>query len=221
MRKYVTAHERFEFTRAACREGGEIATFCLTLAITGARISEVLALTPARLDRANCAIVFETLKRRRRAVFRAIPVPLELLRLLERAKGAPGLFYAPPNLNTRLWGWGRTSAWKYVRHVMLSAGIAEGVCKPKALRHGFAVDAGQNGVQLNIVQRWLGHARIETTAIYASALGKEERALARRTWKSLELDRVIGQYTNKESINESALRNDLAGHPANATVSDR
>jgi len=38
-----------------------------------------------------------------------------------------------------------------------------------------------------IVQRWLGHARIETTAICASAIGDEERNLARRAWSSLEL----------------------------------
>lgn len=31
------------------------------------------------------------------------------------------------------------------------------------------------------------HARIETTAIYASAIGDEERNLARKAWSSLEL----------------------------------
>lgn len=70
---------------------------------------------------------------------------------------------------------------------MHKAGIAETLCKPKALRHAFAVEAGQKGIPLNIVQRWLGHARIETTAIYASAIGDEERNLARRAWSSLEL----------------------------------
>lgn len=70
---------------------------------------------------------------------------------------------------------------------MRRAGIAESVCKPKALRHAFAVEAGQKGIPLNIVQRWLGHARIETTAIYASAIGDEERNLARRAWNPLEL----------------------------------
>jgi hypothetical protein len=37
-----------------------------------------------------------------------------------------------------------------------------------------------------VVLRWLGHARIETTAIYASAVGEEERNLARRAWSALE-----------------------------------
>jgi site-specific recombinase XerD len=36
------------------------------------------------------------------------------------------------------------------------------------------------------IQRWMGHARLETTAIYASVLGEEERILARRTWNAFE-----------------------------------
>jgi len=32
------------------------------------------------------------------------------------------------------------------------------------------------GVPLDIVQRWLGHARIETTAVFASAIGDEEES---------------------------------------------
>jgi hypothetical protein len=32
-----------------------------------------------------------------------------------------------------------------------------------------------------------GYARIETTAIYASAIGDEERNLGRKAWSSLEL----------------------------------
>lgn len=86
-----------------------------------------------------------------------------------------------------LWPWGWTTGWKIIRLVMQRAGIGSTLCKPKALRHAFAVEAGQKGIPLNVVQRWLGHARIETTAIYASAIGDEERNLARRAWSALEL----------------------------------
>lgn len=175
-RKYLVARERSAFVAAAVDAGGDIATFCLTLAITGARISEVLALTQNRIDMSNQAIVFETLKQRGKVVFRAVPAPRSLLMLL-----------IPTQDNgIRLWPWGRTRAWKVVKAVMRNAGIAEGLCKPKALRHAFAVEAGQKGVPLNMIQRWLGHARLETTAIYANAMGSEERHLARLTWKSLE-----------------------------------
>ncbi len=177
-RKYLIAREQLAFVYAASNETEAISTFCLTLAFTGARISEVLALTANRIDVADEAIVFETLKQRKKHVYRAVPVPRALIPLLAihgvRKEG-------------RLWPWGRTTGWKVAKVVLRKAGIAESLCKPKALRHAFAVEAGQKGIPLNIVQRWLGHARIETTAIYASAIGDEERNLARRAWRSLEL----------------------------------
>lgn len=177
-RKYLTARERLAFFYAASKEKDAISTFCLTMAFTGARISEVLALTAGRIDVADEAIIFETLKQRKKKVFRAVPVPRGLMPLLTS--------YSMKN-PTRLWPWGRTTAWKVVKSVMRKAGLPVSLCKPKALRHAFAVEAGQNAIPLNIVQRWLGHARIETTAIYASAIGDEERNLARRSWSSLEL----------------------------------
>jgi integrase/recombinase XerD len=38
------------------------------------------------------------------------------------------------------------------------------------------------GVPLNIIQKWLGHADIATTAIFTNVLGPEERAIAARMW---------------------------------------
>jgi len=176
-RKYLVAAERLAFVRAALGENDLIASFCLTLIVTGARISEVLALTLDRIDSPNEAIVFETLKQRESGVFRAVPVPGWLLRIICKLEAEP---------NGRLWPWGRTTGWKIIKSIMRKAGVVEYLCKPKALRHTFGVEAGQQGVPLNIVQRWLGHARIETTAIYAGAIGQEERNLAKRAWHSLE-----------------------------------
>ena len=55
---------------------------------------------------------------------------------------------------------------------------------PKGLRHGFAVEALQSGVPINVVSKWLGHARIETTAIYTEVTGKEERFFAEKMWQA-------------------------------------
>lgn len=194
-RKYLSAKERLAFARAAYAKGGAVATFCLTLAYTGARVSEILALTAERIDKGNGAIVFESLKRRERGVFRAVPVPLTLLTTIERVHG----FNTPGHdVNRRIWPWSRTTAWKRVKEVMLAAKIDARLATPKAARHAFGVDAIQNSVALNIVQRWMGHARIETTTIYANVIGKEERALARRTWRSLESS-VRGQRDGTNS----------------------
>jgi integrase/recombinase XerD len=40
----------------------------------------------------------------------------------------------------------------------------------------------QASVPLNLVQRWMGHARISTTAIYADVSGDKEAAFAARSW---------------------------------------
>jgi site-specific recombinase XerD len=44
------------------------------------------------------------------------------------------------------------------------------------------VAAIQAGIPLNLLQRWLGHAQLTTTAIYANAVGPEERNIASRMW---------------------------------------
>jgi hypothetical protein len=50
--------------------------------------------------------------------------------------------------------------------------------RARGLRHAFGVGTLQSGVPLNLVQRWLGHARIRTTAIYIGAIGPEEVTFA-------------------------------------------
>jgi integrase len=180
-RKYLVESERRAFALAAVAERGPVGAFCLTLLFTGARISEVLALTPSQIDRTNRAIVFKTLKRRHEGVFRAVPVPERLIWLLDQT-----LSLDARDNDALLWRWGRTTAWKRVKEVMRSATISEPLCVPKALRHGFAAGAVQKAVPLNVIQRWLGHARMETTAIYVDVLGDEERALARASWMNLE-----------------------------------
>ena len=167
---------------AARRAAPEIETFCLTLAYTGARISEVLALVPLRIDTSANAIVLESLKKRKRGIYRAVPVPANLLERLNTVHCILDRRRDPSLNNQRLWNWSRTTAWKRVKTIMRSAGIAERLAMPKALRHAFGVRGTQAGVPLNMIQRWLGHADIETTAIYTDVMGDEERLLADRMW---------------------------------------
>ena len=54
---------------------------------------------------------------------------------------------------------------------------------PKGLRHGFGVNAFQSNVPPHLVQRWLGHASLRTTAIYGDVVGAEERGFAARIWQ--------------------------------------
>lgn len=163
---------------AARLRSPDIETFCLTLAYTGARISEVLALKAGNIDSPAGLIVFESLKKRRKGVYRQIPVPEELL---QRLTGVHDLGNADAQM--RMWPWSRTTAWKYVKEIMHEVGVPLFCAMPKALRHAYGVaGVAEAQVPLNMMQKWLGHARIETTAIYANAVGPEERAIASRMW---------------------------------------
>ncbi len=182
-RKYLDQSERRAFLKAAQLAAPDVGTFCMVLAYTGARISEVLALTPARIDLDASVIVFESLKKRRRGHFRAVPVPRKLLLILDavhRVKAAQGSLGASEEV---LWPWCRTTAWTRVKEIMEKAGVSGCHASPKGLRHSLGVSALQSGVPLNILQKWLGHTHIHTTAIYANAIGPEEREMAGRFWE--------------------------------------
>src|SRR5262249_59548018 len=84
----------------------------------------------------------------------------------------------------RLWPWHRVTAWRLIKRVMALAHVMGRLASPRGLRHGFGVGTLQSGVPLNLLQRWLGHARITTTAIYADVSGPEELAFAVRFWRS-------------------------------------
>jgi integrase len=183
LRKYLTPRERREFLRAAEAAGGEVRTFCGTLAHTGCRISEALALTAARVDVEDGVLIFESLKKRRKGVFRAVPVPPEFLEILARVHGLRDARSAPDRgLRMKLWPWSRTTAWRRVCEVMDAAGITGLHAMPKGLRHGFGIKAVTSSVPLNMTQKWLGHAQISTTAIYTNAVGPEEKQVAERMW---------------------------------------
>lgn len=183
-RKYVTALERSAYLGAAERRPPEVRTFCRTLAYSGARISEILALTSRQIDRLAGVIVVESLKKRRRGIYRALPVPAELLDELEHVHDIRGR-QADPNRNaTPIWNWCRTTAWQHVKSCMEEAGISGRQAMPKGLRHGFGVGVLQAGVPINLLKKWLGHSRLTTTEIYANAVGAEEQAIANRFWRT-------------------------------------
>ncbi len=67
---------------------------------------------------------------------------------------------------------------------MAAADIVGAHGTPKGLRHGFGVNSFQSNVPPHLVQRWLGHASLRTTAIYGDVIGPDERAFAERMWQA-------------------------------------
>src|SRR3954447_20790067 len=147
-RLYLTEEERRAFVAAASKAPREVRTFCAVLHATGCRISEALALTAGGVDLSGRGIVFESLKKRRRGVFRAVPVPPALLDMLDLVHG---IREAQRRGQTKalLWPWSRMTAYRHVQEVIAVAGIPDGphAC-PKGLRHGFGVQAVSRGIAL-------------------------------------------------------------------------
>nr|WP_231100488.1 tyrosine-type recombinase/integrase [Gluconobacter potus] len=182
-RKYLTVSERAAFLKAAERAPRDVRTLAMTLAWSGCRLSEALALTADRVDLAGGVLVFESLKKRQDGIYRAVPVPPPLLEALDLVHGIrEAQARRDRGRSLRLWPVARMTGWRMVHRVMDEADLSGPAASPKGLRHAFGVAAVSTGIPLNLVQKWLGHAQLSTTAIYANASGDEEQTIARKMW---------------------------------------
>ncbi len=157
----------------------------------------MLALTPASFQVEAGVVTFVTLKRRKRCL-REVPIPPDLMRSLERHFTLRGAQRNVGASGERLWSWCRSTAWRVVKQIMRIAGLMGAQACPRGLRHGFGVFALQRAVPLHLIQRWMGHARLSTTAIYMDVCGPEEIAFARRLW-STHPPRMQASYASLSS----------------------
>jgi integrase/recombinase XerD len=182
-RKYLNRSERARVLSVIERLAPDQALFCLTLAWSGARLSEVLSLTPAQFQVDENLITFRTLKRRR-IHMREVPVPPALMMALDRRYRLGDVQREPEGLcSERLWPYHRVTAWRIIKSVMSAAGLGGAKACPKAFRHSFGTGTVQAGVPITLLQRWLGHARLTTTALYTEVSGPEELHLAAKYWR--------------------------------------
>lgn len=182
-RKYLNRAERARALAEMAKLPRSQALFALTLAWTGGRVSEILALSAASFQIESGIVAIETLKRRGYHV-REVPIPPELMDALGQHFKLAALQRDEQLSVRRLWPWHRVTAWRIIKQVMRRSSVRGRQACPRGLRHAFGVGTLQAGVPLNLAQRWLGHARISTTAIYAAASGPEELFFVRRFWRN-------------------------------------
>ena len=181
-RKYLTAEESARFLAAVrTHPKPTVQTLARTLAMTGCRVSEALAVRACDVDLAANEIRIATLKRRR-AHWRAVPVPEDLVHELELVHRLRRAQASPRGRTAALWPVTRQTAHRQVHQLMHTAGIEGPQACPKGLRHAYGVVAVTAGVPLPTVAAVLGHASLNTTAIYTTAIGAEARELASRVW---------------------------------------
>ena len=145
--------------------------------VTGARISEALAVKTQDFDFGSRCVRLATLKRRRQH-FRALPLPDTFCGEL-----AQWLAYWRPDPGDQVFPWRRTQGSAIVREILMAAGVERRRAHPHAIRHGHAFHALAHGVPVNALQVALGHLHLSTTALYTRATGADLRAAYDRvTW---------------------------------------
>lgn len=181
-RKYLNGFERQRVLAVSEALKPAEALFVAMLAWTGARVSEVLALTASSFQ-VDCGIVAITTLKRRRHHVRELPISPDLMDALDHHFDLRSKQRNPSFAHHRLWPWSRTTAWRLVKRVMRAAGLFGAHACPKGLRHAFGV-ATLGIVPPNIRQKWLGHARPETTNIYSAVCGPDEFGFAEQFWRA-------------------------------------
>jgi integrase len=180
--QYVRREEVHEALRRLA-DRPRVAVFVEFIWLTGARISEALAVRRGDLDlRSSPATVrLVTLKRRRRAE-RVLPLPDPFARTLS-------ILAASLGAQERLFPWNRARAGQLVRGALEAAGVGPDSSRKqtrasaRGLRHGHAVHLIGAGVPLSVVQRGLGHAFISSTNVYAAVTASDvAREYARVEW---------------------------------------
>lgn len=180
-RKYLNEEELTRFITAAkssCPAGRRLG---LLLAYTGLRISEACELTFDAIQVEARILSVRTLKQRDRHRVRELPIPYSLLAELSSVEATPDLSICTGTgcpLN-------RITAYRLIKEIMDRAGIRGTKACPKGLRHAFGVRSVMRNVPLTTIQAWMGHASINTTAIYTTVIGLEQLELSDRMWADL------------------------------------
>lgn len=179
-RKYLTPSEREVFATEARKKDPKTKSLCLILLWTGIRISEALNLKASNVDLNQKLITIESLKKRKRGVYRQVPISDELASELKRSLP---LLSQPYNEGS-IWSFSRRTASRRIKSVMKACDISGIHACPKGLRHSFAVYSVLKGIPLVLLKKWMGHAYLQTTEIYLNIIGNEERSIAQKLWSS-------------------------------------
>lgn len=177
-RKYLVETELREFLAATSALPPRQRAYAQTLAYSGARLAEALALRKQDVDRVQGSVIIRSLKKRGKTHHRSVPIPPALISTLDLVfdlgRGKSG---------DLLWPVTERQARRWVMKAMEAIGLEHH--SPRSLRHTFGVTAVMAGVPLTTIKKWLGHANLATTAIYTNAMGAEECELAGRLWERM------------------------------------
>jgi integrase/recombinase XerD len=163
-------------------DGGRMATLLEVLYATGLRVSELVTLPLAAVERDPTVLVVRGKGAKERLVPLGDPARAAIASWLHaRAAilddGETSRFLFPSRGRT-----GHLTRQRFaqlLKEAALAAGIDPARVSPHVLRHAFASHLLEGGADLRSVQMMLGHADIATTQIYTHVLDEKLRALVR------------------------------------------
>ncbi len=135
------------------------------LAVTGLRISELSALKKENINLKERYIRVVGKGNRERIVF----FPEDIVPFLRKCCEMPGEFIFSTKKGKPLT---RQNLWKIVRGAGKAAGLPVNI-RPHMLRHTFATQMLESGMDIRIIQELLGHKSISTTKIYTQVSRKQ------------------------------------------------
>lgn len=183
---YVTREEAHRTFAAATKTRDRL--FVKTLWVTGARVSEAIAVRPCDFDPAARVLRIQRLKKRRPVEAAVAGLPEDFCRELSTY-----IELTKPRPRDRLFLFTRFRGLRLVKSLMAKAGIepmyrfgrngrrADMKRHPHAWRHGFAINLIVQGKPLEVVKELLGHSSILTTHIYSRALAANVRPFMEAT----------------------------------------
>lgn len=143
---------------------------------TGARISEILALTPERFafDHYDHMIILDTLKKRgrpKRTALQRSPkrfVPICEPDLINRI--STYLYMNKCKKGERIFTMSRQTVNRHIKAAVAKAGGAPFPISCHTFRHSFAIHLVLHGRPLKVISQMLGHSSVKSTEIYTNVL---------------------------------------------------
>lgn len=155
--------EELERLRNTCQNYCE-KTLIEFLVSTGCRLDEAIGVALSAINFKERSVVVHGKGGKDRTVYFSVKAKLMMDAYIAERAGGEALFalskapYAPMKART---------VQKLVQKIGERAGLSRRV-HPHLLRHTFATNALNNGMDITVIQRLLGHENISTTQIYAS-----------------------------------------------------
>lgn len=159
----------------SARVRGRYFLIFLFLRYTGARISEVVGIDDqADVDYRAGDVTMAVLKRHnphKKNMRKMVSVPPQVVKKLAR------YLSQYPEMKGRAFSVDRSNFFGIFKKLTLECGFPKNLAHPHVLRHTRAMEMVRAGVPLTIVQGILGHANLNTTAVYLQFSGQEAKAI--------------------------------------------